>query len=353
MREPPLKGVVLDQATLLTERQKSSPRLATITATSAWFDWKQLTISDSGNPLTPDRIWESNLRSAAKEVPETSASPVLLEIATQCRRSGDWNRWQAALQLLLERDSQSPAAEAAYWELMAHTGSIEVKRVLANQLRALEQRNLEGLNSSAAKLQQASPFAKTQQDMSPVQPASYSSSIRRIPISTDRDLIEFARLLSKWPDSFDSRRSETRWGWLIASRYREMQLRNETANATVNLGRNYSDFWPAVSPYLSDWQRIAKAERQIFNTSSAPEQLTQLQRTRSSAAIANSGPPPANNIPVLTRTVTRPYLDGIADEEFWQSATQVELRDPWSMQSSSKTLIKFARDDQFLYVFSH
>ena len=346
IRDLPLKGVVLDQATQLTERQKNSPRLATVTATSAWFDWKQFTKSDSGNPLTPDRIWDSNLRSAANNVSELSISPVLMDVAIQCRRSGDWNRWQAALEFLLERDNQSPVAEAARWELMMHTGSIEVKRVLAHQLQTLEKRNLDGLNNSVSTLQQASPFAKVQPDSSSVQLASFSNSIRRIPISTNRDLNEFTRLLSKWPDSFASRRTDPRWGWLIASRYREMQQRNESANATVNLGRSYADFWPVLSPYLADWNRITKAERQVFNTKSAPEQLSSLQRSQPPAPLANS-------IPVLTRTINRPFLDGIGDEAFWELATQVELRDPWSTQTASKTLIKFARDEQFLYVFSH
>ena len=346
IRDLPLKGVILDQATQLAERQKYSPRFATVTATSAWFDWKQFTGSDSGNPLTPDRIWDSNLRLAAKEVSELSISPVLLDIAIQCRRSGDWNRWQAALEFLLERDNQSAAAEAACWELMMHTGSIEVKRVLANQMQTLEQRNLDGLNTSASTLQQASPFAKVQQDSSSVQLASFSNSIRRIPISTNRDLNEFTRLLSKWPESFASRRTDPRWGWLIASRYREMQHRNESSNATVNLGRSYADFWPVLSPYLSDWNRIAKAERQIFDAKSAPEQLASMQRTQPTALFVNS-------IPFWTRTINRPYLDGIGDEAFWELATQVELRDPWSTQTASKTLIKFARDEQFLYLFSH
>ena len=346
VRDLPLKGVVLDQSTQLADRQKNSPRLATVRATSAWFDWKQFTASDSGNPLTPDRIWDSNLRAAAKEVSEGSISPVLLDVAIQCRRSGDWNRWQAALEFLLEKDNQSPVAEAACWELMMHTGSIEVKRILANQLQALELRSLEGLNSSVSTLQQASPFAKSQQDSSSVQLASFSNSNRRIPISTHRDLSEFTRLLSKWPDSFASRRTDPRWGWLIASRYREMQQRNESANATVNLGRSYSDFWSVLSPYLSDWNRIAKAERQILNARLAPEQLESLPRSQPPALVANS-------IPSLTRTINRPYLDGIGDEAFWELATQVELRDPWSTQTANKTVIKFARDEQFLYLFSH
>ncbi len=346
MGDPPLKGIVLDQTTQLSGQKKTTPRLSSVMATPQWFDWKQFTDSESGNPLTPDRVWDSDLRSAAKEVALTSVSPVLIEIAVQCRRNGDWNRWQAALEFLLERDIESPATEAAYWELMTHTGSIEVKRHLANQLQTLEERDADGLSSSAATLQQASPFARLQSESTSVQPASFFKSDRRIPISSDRDLPEFTRLLSKWPDAFSPRRSEPRWGWLIASRYREMQQRNESANATVNLGRSYAEYWPTLSPYLPDWKPIAKAERQIYNANMVPPQHSSPQLSPPTAKL------PTNGIPVLSWTTDPPYLDGKADEAFWQSATQIELRDPWATEATRKTTIKFARDNQFLYLFS-
>lgn len=345
LQDSPLKGLVLDSATQRFERQKASSRVPMLMATNQWFDWKQLTNSESGNPLTPDRVWDSKLRSAAKDVSVTSVSPVLLDIAVQCRRSGDWNRWQAALEFLLEIDGKSPAAEAAYWELMKHTGSIEVKRSIANQLQSIEQRADEGLQVSSSTLQQASPFAKLQETKSSVQPASASNPIRRIPIATHRDLAEFTRLLSKWPDAFIQRRTEPRWGWLIASRYRAMQQRNDSANASVNLGRNYSDFWPPLSPYLPDWNQIAKAERLINNSSLAPPQLvSQLSQPTTASAV--------NPLPAIGWTDQRPLLDGKADEVFWKMATQIELRDPWSKPTAKKTLIKIARDEQFLYLFS-
>lgn len=343
--DSPLKGILLDQATQITERMKSSPRRTTIHATSQWFGWKQLTDSETGNTLTPDRVWDSKVRAAAKDVPTSMVSPVLLEIAIQCRRFGQWNRWQSALELLLEGDNQSAAAEAAYWELMMHTGSVEVKRMLENQLHSLEQRNQDGLNASATTLQQASPFARLQQDSSFVQPASFTNAVRRIPISTDRDLHEFTRLFSKWPDSFSLRRSEPPWSWLVASRYREMQLRNESANATVNLGRSYADFWPPLSPYLPTWNQVAKAERNLYYQLTAPPQLSAAQLQTPVAL-------PANSTPKLLWTNEPPFLDGKADEAFWQKATQIDLRDPWAAPARNSTQVRLARDKKYLYVFS-
>ena len=271
MRDSALNGLVLDPSTQVRDRSEFSQLKSTLRRTSTWFGWKQFTDSESGNALTPDRVWDTKIRAAAKDVSEESISPVLLDLAIQCRRSGDWNRWQAALDFLLERSPQSSLTEAALWDLMMHTGSIEVKRMLASQLQTLEQRTVEGLSVSATTLQQASPFAKSHSESS-VQPAAHLNPVRLIPIATHRDLNEFTRLLGKWPESFVNRRMEPRWGWLIASRYRAMQLRNESVNASVNLGRSYSDYWPPLSPSLGQWSRVAKAEHDVFDLVSAPPQ---------------------------------------------------------------------------------
>jgi len=343
--DSPLTGIVLDQETQGTERTKTSQRLSVL-PTSKWYGWRQLIDSESGNQLTPDRVWDSKVRAAAKDVPINCLASVLMEIAVQCRRNGDWNRWQSALEFLLEKDSQSPAAEAAYWELMMHTGSIEVKRMMADQLLSLEKRSTDGMNASATTLQQASPFAKIQQDASSVQPASFVNSVRLIPIATNRDLQEFTRVLSKWPDTFSSRRTEPRWAWLISSRYREMQQRNESANATVNLARSHTDFWPTFSPFVHEWNSVAKAERIVFNQATAPPQLmpSRIEPSKATGIVSE--------LPIISRATERPYLDGKAIEKFWNNAIQMELRDPWANASAKKTLIKLARDDEFLYIFS-
>ena len=345
MRDPPLQGIVLDASTQIADRLEFCQPKAILRRTSTWFGWKQLIETESGNPLTPDRVWDSKLRNAAKDVAESSVPPVLLDIAVQARRSGDWNRWQAALDFLLEKDRESAASEAAYWELMRHTGSVEVKRMLLNQLQSLEQRKADGLAVSATALQQASPFSRAQSE-STVQKAAYNNSVMLIPIATHRDFNEFTRLLGKWPDSFVSRRTDPRWAWLIASRYRGLQLRNESVNATVNLGRSYSDYWPQLSPCPADWSRVAKAEKDFLNQISAPPALS-----APSAPVVNSTGQ-SSTLPILTFTTEAPSLDGKATEPFWQNATRVLLRDPWSTNTTHSTSIRIARDSQFLYVLS-
>jgi len=124
-----------------------------------------------------------------------------------------------------------------------------------------------------------------------------------------------------------------------------MQLRNESANATVNLGRSYADFWPPLSPYLPTWNPVAKAERNLYNQLTAPPQL-------SAAHLQTFVALPANSTPKLSWTNEPPFLDGKADEAFWQTATQIDLRDPWAAPASTRTQIRLARDKKYLYVFS-
>jgi photosystem II stability/assembly factor-like uncharacterized protein len=333
LREP-LEGVLLDPSTQSIDRNKSKARLDSLMATSQWLDWRQSLISDIGNPLTPDRVWESKLRALAKSASPESVPPILLEIAIHCRQNGEWNRWNAAIEYLLEVDSQSSVAEAAFWEAMRHTGSPETQQVIAQQLNLVELRINSANPSAASSIQQTSPFAKNPNDKSPVQRVAFTNSVRRIPIATNRDLEEFARFLSKWPESFQSRRTEQSWGWLIAARYRSMQSRAEPGS-TINLSRDPSVFWPPQTQYLTSWRHVGAAERSIPG--------------RTGSTSESSASPNIASCPTIQQ---RPYLDGKGDEPFWNEAAQLELRDPWADDPTMRTTIRLARDAEFLYVLS-
>ena len=335
----PFEGVLLDPATQMNERNRIASKLPLLNAAIQLLDWKQVLDSEHGNPLTQDRVWESNLKTLAKELSFETVSPVLMDIAVQSRRSGDWQRWYSALELLLEKDSSHSAAEGAFWELMAHTGSAEVQRVIESQSKQIEGRFQMDQNGAVGTVQQASPFAKQEHESSPIQQVAFSSPVRRIPIATNRDLVEFKRLLSKWPQSMQPRRSEPRWGWLITSRYRAMQKRNDGAMGTANMNQSPSVFWPLLSDQVPAWNQVGKVERSIGKANELKGMSIPLQLS-------------ASPIAPWTWVENRPFLDGIADEEFWKTATEIELRDPWSDNSAGKTSIRFARDDEHLYLFS-
>ncbi|MEQ1826454.1 MAG: YCF48-related protein [Pirellula sp.] len=341
----PMEGIILDPSTQLNDRTKSSTRLPTILSLGQLLDWRHVLDSEGGNPLVPDRAWENKLKALTKDVPPATLSPILYEIAVHCRRLGEWYRWQSTLDLLLAQDKASAWCEAAYWELMVHTGSGEVRHVIASQIKQLEDRTSQDRKMAANAVHQVSPFAVNDTETSSIQPASFNHSVNLVRIATDKDLSEFTRQFSQWPDSMQSRRSEPRWGWLIAARFRALQRQPELPDG-LDLRRSPSIFWPLLPNHMASWRLVREAEQQLS--------IRDLQKRKESLPITQSG---ANTSPLSAITSIgwaneRPHLDGVADEKLWSEAAKYDLRDPWS-RSHPATTIRMARDQDFLYVHSH
>jgi photosystem II stability/assembly factor-like uncharacterized protein len=324
----PLEGVLLDSATQLNDRTKGQTRLPTIMSIGSLLDWRNILVTETGNPLTPDRVWESKLKSITKDLPSTTVSPVLMEIAIESRQAGSWHRWQAALDLLVEQDQSSPWCEYAYWELMIHSGSEEVRRVLASQIKQWEDRTFQEQDTASMAVQKSSPFANGARDASPVQQVSFATQARRVRNASNKDLAEFTRLFSRWPDEFHSRRNEPRWAWLIASRYRALQQQPDAAEG-LDLSRNASVFWPMLSNQVNSWQSVRQAEQELLKSTPNPSIIRSLGLA---------------SVP--------PFLDGLANEALWNNAAVFELRDLWST-TKSKTVLRITQDDSFVYIHSH
>jgi hypothetical protein len=338
MRDP-VDGISLDPATQSVERSKPSIRLPALMSVCQLMDWKQLLNAESSSPLILDRVWESRLKTIAKDVSIESAGPVLLDIAVQTRRSGDWQRWQAALEILLEKSNNSASSDTAMWELMCWMGSAEIQQTIAAQLQAIEEHRTSVLASNAGLDQQTSPFAQSDRDRKEVRQVAFTSAVKTIPIASNKDLAEFARLLTRWLGSNQAKQSDPKLDWLIASRYRSMQLRNDGTLAGVNLQRNPSVFWPQIANHLPSWKQVSESERQLALATDADRPLNQRDRDTS-------------EINRWTWIQERPYLDGKSDEAFWAQAQTIELRDPWTPNRNGITTIRFARDAEFLYLFS-
>ncbi len=105
----------------------------------------------------------------------------------------------------------------------------------------------------------------------------------------------------------------------------------------LDLSRSPSVFFPQIAPPISNWKLILDAEQQILNESEPSPDSPPV-------------PSPSLLMPIHW-TSQRPFLDGKLDEGFWKRAATMELRDPWST-SKAKTVIRFARDEEFLYIFS-
>ena len=357
MRDP-LEGVLNDPATQLNERSKPSVRLAALMATCQLYDYKQMFLTESSSKFTTDRVWEGKIKGIAKDASPQSVCPALLEIAIQSRREGDWQRWHTALDLALSISPNKDVTESILAELMSYLGSAEVQQVVAGQIRAFEEHLSQDKNDSIVNVQQASPFARSENESDAVKTVSFHGAIKRVPIATDRSLNEFVRLLGQWPSDLHERRAEPSWGWLIASRYRAMQMSRDGSIQGVNLERSPATFWPLVPPHLMAWNYVAETERNIQrsreqnartihsaegpNTQQATTQRVTTQRASSDV----------QGIPPWSWTNQRPFLDGNDDETFWENATVIALRDPWIPSQESTTTLRMARDSEFLYIFS-
>lgn len=324
----PLESLTLNSQTLRFEKPISVGRPATILATAPWFNPSDTTASAKGNVFIRDRNWDEDLQQSMKKVEPSTRGPILLDIAGKNRRVGNWNHWSSALELLLAEESESPVMEAAYRELLVHLGSAEVQQVVNSQLQQLENRFAEETGQFASTVPVSSPFAK-QNEQTWVQQAAFAHAPRRIPIAVSNGIPEVRRLLTKFPESWGSKRTEPDWGWLIASRYR---LDQQSKRGMPSEPGDYSAFWPRTSECLLHWQQVVHEEKLLLHN-----------RTN---RVAN---PTA--LRTLPTTQTRPFLDGVMNESTWSDAVELKLNDPWG-QSQQRTVISITRDDDFLYLFS-
>jgi photosystem II stability/assembly factor-like uncharacterized protein len=325
----PLEGLTSLSGTQMVERSFGSTRSGQVMLAAAWMNRLQDNSHQTANPMVRDTEWETKLQQAAKMIDPTPRAVVLLDLAIQARRTGKWNLWSSSLEILLDKEKDTPYAEAAMYELMKHLGSAEVQRMLESQRHSEESRPKDSQQVTHSVALQTSPFARDA-EASMVKPASFAHTPRLIPIATHGGMPEFYRLLSKFPDTWRDNRSEPEWAWLIASRFRTHQLSKLTSDKltppeALKLQSDSASLFPVGSPNLLAWQYVQMQE------------LEMVQQRGSS-------------IPKLPYTEAPPYLDGIAQEAMWSSAYKMELKDSWS--GGLATTISMSRDEEYLYILS-
>jgi photosystem II stability/assembly factor-like uncharacterized protein len=323
----PLDGLILDQETRLIEhrtvRRKASNLVA---ASNAPSRFSQL-LSTRGAGIWVESAWDDNLIALSKDLSNDVLMQCLWSAAIDSRRSGNWHRWNTALNAIIDRDGKGPMSELAYQELMTYFGSAEVHRIIQDQWSAIDAAKKDSSQSSSAVSNtRSSPFASGRA----VSLVAFDSASRATPIARLRGLETFTRLLSRWPEEWQSRRTEPEWAWLIASRYRARSLlrgvSREEGKETI--------FWPPQHPSKSGWTEI----------------LAQEQRLITDQPLL----PPSISIPWIT---TRPFLDGNADDLCWKQAKVVALTDAWSEDAATSgeptAEVRIARDADFLFIHSH
>ncbi len=322
----PLDGLILDHETRLLEPRSVKRKMSSLVAASSAASRFSQLISTRGAGVWVENAWDDTLVELSRELSNDVLIPCLWGTAIDSRRVGNWHRWNTALNMIIDRDGEGSMSELAYQELMTHFGSAEVHRLIQDQWSAIEAAKKNSSQSpSVATNVQPSPFATG----STVSPASFESAVRATQIARLRGMETFTRLLSRWPESWQSRRVEPEWAWLIASRYRSRSL----LRGIPLEERKDNVFWPPQHPGTSGWMGI----------------LAQEQRLITDQPIS----PPATTIAWIA---TRPFLDGNADDQCWQQATALELTDLWSDGANAAgrqaTEIRIARDAEFLFIHS-
>lgn len=322
----PLDGLILDQETRLLEHRTVRRKMSNLVAASnAPSRFSQL-LSTRGTGIWVESSWDDALAAISKDLSNDVLMQCLWGAALDSRRVGNWHRWNTALNMIIDRDGEGPMSELAYQELMTYYGSVEVHRIIQDQWFVIDAAKKESSQSPAvATNTQSSPFATG----NAVSLASFDSATRAAPIARLRGLETFTRLLSRWPQSWQSRRTEPEWAWLIASRYRSRSLLRGVPLAE----RKETIFWPPQHPGESGWTGILAQEQRLITDQPLSA--------------------PSISIPWIT---TRPFLDGNADDHCWKHAKVVALTDAWSDEIAAAgahaTEVRIARDADFLFIHS-
>lgn len=321
----PLDGLILDDDTLLREPKRISVKLPNLLASASATAKIPELLKSRGNGLQIEFGWDESLREFIKPLTPEMSADTLWTIAVESRKSGHWNRWSTAIQLLLELFPDKDIAAVAYHEWLTHYGSAEVYFIVRQQLSAVESKESSPTStSSESAAGQLSPFATKDTSIAKV---GFDKTNRLTQIAKGESTLEFSQKLANWDDAWQSRKSEPKWAWLITSRYRTSRLlKGELLDGGDTTESKEAFFWPPASPQLRDWNPLLEQEKRILE--GGRDYLNSIQI------------PWANE---------RPYLDGKADEMVWQRALPRRLTTAWESNAAS-TEIRWMRDSEFLFL---
>jgi photosystem II stability/assembly factor-like uncharacterized protein len=327
----PLDGMLLDRSTQLIDVRSVKRKMATMVAASNLPSKVAQLHSTRGMGLWAEGAWDDALNNLSKDLPSDVWMEALWDLARDSRQAGNWHRWNTALNLIIERNPEGSMAERAYWELMRVHGSPEVHRLIQDQWSHVQNSKSDANEKpEVVPASQSSPFASA----TPVTLASFDNTARITPIARMKGIETFSRYLSRWPESWQTHRTEPEWAWLIASRFRSNSLLRGIPPAEIKDNVH----WPPTRPGPSVWTQIHIGEQEL---------LSNYQTIANPGS--NAGPISGlTEIPFLD---SRPFLDGKCDEACWPQAAFLELRSAWA-DSKEPTQIRLARDADFLFLYS-
>jgi photosystem II stability/assembly factor-like uncharacterized protein len=315
----PLDGLVVNPDTKLCDKQVLKTKLPTLMASANASNKVSELLQTRGSEVYRENAWDDALSDLIKPLSTESTLDVLWMVSQESRIQGNWHRWHSALQMIQSRYPNPQQQEMVFRELMTYMGSVEVDRMIRNQLQKRNQDQLVPESQLRAGSSVASPFSE--QDSS-VKTASFTSESRLTPIARGQAEQEFTKLLGSWPSDWRYKQSEPSWAWLIASRFRTSSYaRAGQLNRSAE-----KEFWPAYFPRLGDWAGIHEQEQIVAS-------------------------PPEGSLPVprIPWVPNRPHLDGIAESEFWSAAINLRLSTAWADETNTSS-IRLCRDSEFLFI---
>lgn len=314
----PTDGLVIRDESKLAQRIQNKTKLQLLMASAnAQTSVAQL-LQTRGSEVFRERAWDDALAETIKPLADDSALDVLWMVAQESRIQGNWHRWHTALQTISTRYPQERYQEMVLREWMTYMGSAEVQLVIDSQIASKNDAldNSDIANTLSGNV--TSPFSQN----NGVQLVTATTLPKRTPIAQGNAEREFGKMLGTWPESWNHKKSEPAWAWLIASRFRTSSwIRAGSLDPTAE-----RSFWPNYYPSLGNWSGIFEQERVV----QAP----------------TDGSLPLPRIPWLP---SRPHLDGIAEPEIWNNALAMPLSTAWAEDNQPSTLRIF-RDHEFLFI---
>lgn len=304
-------------------------------------------------PLNADEelvAWIKKLDTAVQQTPKHESGVALLQLAERCLSANQWDRWSVIVDRITQQASLTDCSRYGSLLIMRMVGSDECLawRTQTSIRAGHDEGDASGepqrlaTNAKTTRLgspQESDPFesptsSNKSNTVKPLQPTvqTVSAEVPLSPTETART-VALRRAVNEYNRLSESDRALVAQPELQLAHYARRraltELAGEPAPDTALLQALTTKSWLAGWPQVAAQEFImagGRAERPAWSARAA-------------------------------RTVEAPYLNGLADDKCWQSATAIELVNPFLPPVMSNdgnsgiltTRTMFAYDDEFLY----
>lgn len=301
-----------------------------------------------------DSRWENHLKTLIDGDTTEEANDRLLEFAQACKEAGYWNRWEVCLGQILRRSPNSGAGEAAFKELLRHENSKELQLWLASERTPEADDSEHHAAVAMSKSQPSSPFGSSspvihdaqvqsaaflpngERQLNPkVAPPSSPNGLSKL--NGPPDLIELGSELNISAASMNNLLDEKSTQWIHKT------MSEQNGGIFLDPQMQLIELTPSIPPDekiepSGIFQRLLQGTA-IAGWCQVGEQENAWLRSKMHVDSMK-----------VTKTNSRPHLDGVLDDECWRQGNVVVATDPWGSSNRPGTSVKFLYDAEFLYV---